>query len=828
MDEDRIALLTGALVHDLGKVALRAGAGEKRLDHSALGKSQLETITESWSHSKEMLECIQYHHAKYLSSVNLRPDHPAWIVCEADNIAAGADRRTKPSEGDSDFGMSSYKMDKCLDNIFNLVRTARNNQDTRQVYRLIYGLQEETEWISPQPDSINCSASQSEYAQIWAGIIHSLGAIKWGDPSYLNSLYGILEGYLSYVPSSTDTRQTADISLFDHSSLTAAIASCIHDWASERGMTDYRPIFTDPQAFRSQEVFLIAHGDLSGIQDFIYTISSKRALKSLRGRSLYLELLIEQMADEILDQLELTRANLLYSGGGGFYLLLPNTKKVQDLLTIARRKYNQWMLSHFSIDLFFGLAWSPASALHFMEEGTSNKETTADVFKSVAQQLSIQKLQRFSDIEPEVIFSPVKPEQGDRECTVCGRSSELDNIAGSDDSGDRNVCHTCRGLIQLGSKVIEDTTAPPEQKIQFLITSERPTMGLRLSLPSLDDTAWLTLSNTDELRRRLQLSPLSIKRIYSKNHYSSGLEFSTRIWVADYNYCVLTKSGAVEFKDFVDMRGDEGIGRVAVLRADVDNLGSLFAGGFRANAPDKTIYETLGRYATLSRSLSRFFKSHINHIADEKKRNIVLVYAGGDDIFAVGAWDEVLDFALDLRDRFQIFTAGKLSLSAGIGFFRHDFPISQMAERTGELEHAAKTGPKDQIALFGIQSKDGVSECKHVFGWDRFRDGVLPKRDFLLTYLKSGNRDDHSESTGKAFLYKVLELLLTADYKLSLARLAYLIARKEPSDSASSEMTKQYQDLRNNLYQWATNPDERQELVTAIMLSIYVVRKRGD
>jgi CRISPR-associated protein Csm1 len=55
--------------------------------------------------------------------------------------------------------------------------------------------------------------------------------------------------------------------------------------------------------------------DISGIQKFIYTISSKGALKGLRSRSFYLEMLLQHVIDCLLDKCGLSRANLIYSGG---------------------------------------------------------------------------------------------------------------------------------------------------------------------------------------------------------------------------------------------------------------------------------------------------------------------------------------------------------------------------------------------------------------------------------------------------------------------------------------------------------------------------------
>ena len=58
--------------------------------------------------------------------------------------------------------------------------------------------------------------------------------------------------------------------------------------------------------------------------------------------------------------------------------------------------------------------------------------------------------------------------------------------------------------------------------------------------------------------------------------------------------------------------GAPGIRRLGVLRADVDNLGSVFAHGL----PDDKA--SISRTATLSRALSYFFKHEINGILEKE------------------------------------------------------------------------------------------------------------------------------------------------------------------------------------------------------------------
>ena len=91
--------------------------------------------------------------------------------------------------------------------------------------------------------------------------------------------------------------------------------------------------------------------DVSGIQDFIYTITSKNALKTLRARSFYLEIMMEHMTDCLLEKLHLSRANLVYSGGGHCYILMPNTKKAKDTVESYMAEVNRWLLDKFQISL---------------------------------------------------------------------------------------------------------------------------------------------------------------------------------------------------------------------------------------------------------------------------------------------------------------------------------------------------------------------------------------------------------------------------------------------------------------------------------------------
>ena len=87
---------------------------------------------------------------------------------------------------------------------------------------------------------------------------------------YLNSLLAILEANLSYIPSSTSKRELADVSLFDHVKITAAVAQCLEQYLSEKRVYNYRDkLLIHGQESYKEKMFLLYSMDISGIQNFI-------------------------------------------------------------------------------------------------------------------------------------------------------------------------------------------------------------------------------------------------------------------------------------------------------------------------------------------------------------------------------------------------------------------------------------------------------------------------------------------------------------------------------------------------------------------------------
>ena len=133
----------------------------------------------------------------------------------------------------------------------------------------------------------------------------------------------------------------------------------------------------------------------------------------------------------------------------------------------------------------------------------------------------------------------------------------------------------------------------------------------------------------------------------------------------------------------------------------------------------------------------------------------------------MGPWDELLEVAVDIRKRLRDLTDGKLTISAGLGMFTHSFPITKMAEITGELETVAKDMPtKDSIALFGFDTSNLGQKptCHHVYQWDQLIDRVLDGKFKMLQSLLAVSRDGVVSDTSRmpfmrSSMYRIMELL---------------------------------------------------------------------
>lgn len=827
--KEKEILIKGALLHDIGKVCYRAM--KKRINHSKLGGDFLEQYLKSNEETERLLNCVRYHHKDYLQKAKLDKNDLAYIVYEADNIASGMDRRE--NEGEE----KGFDPKLNLDSIFSVFYSDKEIQVANK-YPLIY---KDINKSFNYPRTDISLATNSNYEAL-LNKIKSHFITKDISQISINQLLQIIEEGFSYVPSSTNRAEVCDISLYVHSKITSAVASCMKLYFDEQQIQDYKKYCfnSGSKIFRNEKIYLLVSGDISGIQDFIYTIPSKGALKTLRGRSLYIDLLLEEFIDEYLEQIGLSRANVLYSGGGHFYILAPNIEDTKKAIDKLQAKMNRWLMENIGINLYLAIGMAECSANNLMKS-----EAQGNLFAIVNKKLKDDKTIRYSKDENflEHIFNVEKEENtAKKECNIC---HNLVDKLWKYNSDEEIACEFCLNLYKLGQDILT-------QDLVFVISEEKIDGGIKIF--GKDKDLYMYAVNIEDI----DMFKGKILRIYSKNNLLES-DLAIRLYLADYS----AKNENDEVMTFDDLaksscKTDKGIKRLGVLRLDIDDLGIAFSSGFvsdKDKIEDNLRYATLSRYADLSKDISMFFKVAINKICagdltgcvdfEEKafnilgiakapKRKVNIIYAGGDDLFLVGAWDEVLEVAIDINRAFKQFTNGKLTLSAGMAMFSPTYPISKMAEIAGLLVQMSKNRKdKNSIALFGMETNlkaNGQLECKHIYTWADFEMKVCKeKMNYLLARLSFDGDKFNKLSVGKSLIYRLMDLIQLADEdKLNIARFAYVLARMQPKQDKDEQKRKVYEDFVSKMYQWINNNEDKKQLATALNLLVYYLRDKKE
>lgn len=827
--KEKEILIKGALLHDIGKVCYRAM--NKRINHSKLGGDFLEQYLKPSEETKHLLNCVRYHHKDYLQKAKLDKNDLAYIVYEADNIASGMDRRE--NEGEE----KGFDPKLNLDSIFSVFYSDKKIQVANK-YPLIY---KDINKAFNYPRKDISLATNSNYEAL-LNKIKSHFITKDINQISINQLLQILEEGFSYVPSSTNRAEVCDISLYVHSKITSAVASCMKLYFDEQQIQDYKKYCfnSGSKIFRNEKIYLLISGDISGIQDFIYTIPSKGALKTLRGRSLYIDLLLEEFIDEYLEQIGLSRANVLYSGGGYFYILAPNIEDTKKAIDKLQAKMNRWLMENIGINLYLAIGMAECSANNLMKS-----EAQGNLFAIVNKKLKDDKTIRYSKDEDflEYIFNVEKEKDtAKKECNIC---HNLVDKLWKYNSDEEIACEFCLNLYKLGQDILT-------QDLVFVISEEKIDGGIKIF--GKDKDLYMYAVNIEDI----DMFKGKILRIYSKNNLLEN-DLAIRLYLADYS----AKNENDEVMTFDDLaksscKIDKGIKRLGVLRLDVDDLGIAFSSGFvsdKDKIEDNLRYATLSRYADLSKDISMFFKVAINKICagdltgcvdfEEKafnifgiakapKRKVNIIYAGGDDLFLVGAWDEVLEVAIDINRAFKQFTNGRLTLSAGMAMFSPTYPISKMAEIAGLLVQMSKSKKdKNSIALFGMETNlkaNGQLECKHIYTWTDFEMMVCKeKMNYLLARLSFDGDKFNKLSVGKSLIYRLMDLIQLADEdKLNIARFAYVLARMQPKQDKDEQKRKVYEDFVSKMYQWINNNEDKKQLATALNLLVYYLRDKKE
>lgn len=853
MDEKIKKLVLGGLLHDIGKIVQRSEHDFSRKTHSRWGA---EYLISNGIHDEEILAQVLYHHnskkhheiKEAYKEKKIKEDSLAYITYCADNIAAASDRRGRGEDYDGWF----YKRFAPLYSVFNSLND--NGEPKREYFRFNKSiLFDERKIPYPEAKIDVVDYDHEYYKKILNSTIDTIcKAIN--DWDFINVALNNLEQYWTCIPDSTNVaRELVDISLYDHVKMTAAFGCCMYLYEKHKGITDYRGQFLlNSKEFYKEKAFVMYGLDVSGIQRFIYTVHSDGALKTLRARSFYIEILLQYIVDILLEKIGLTRVNVLYLGGGHADLLLPNVPSVLKQIEQTLDEVNNWLIGEFRTSLYLENGYCICSAHDLNAKKDDLKQDYSTINSVRTRMIQEKKVHRYSYKKLIELNSKCYQnhdgntiEKGDRECKVCHRIDNLVNKKSmqyyfKDQEEDEYLCKFCMSVLLNSSNILNrssdeemniDKQFKFDKDIFYIIDSCQETNMRNEYLLPLPFDKKLLFADQNTQQDHYWKS-------YSKNKICSVNKYSTFLWIADYRK---TDDTCDTTEEMVKLA--KGIDRIAVIRADVDDLGKAFAHGFEGK---EGAYDcnTISRKVTFSRMMSLFFKYHISYILEhgesylsfqeeKKQRNAVTVYAGGDDLFLVGSWDDIIEFAIDLYRKFGEYTQNKLTLSAGIGIYPAKYPMSSIAQEVGALQEKAKMNEgKNSVTLFHEDFK---------FHWDCFYNKVIGEKYRLISDFMSscGER-------GNSFLYHLLDLLKSVEKNpISLARYAFFISkfeptkRKEESDEEFAKRKTKYSTFREEIYKWMdsarkqganidNDKNDVKQCILAIYLYIYQMRKKEE
>ncbi len=782
-------LALAAFLHDLGKFAERARIGEAN-EKRADGTTRIEI--EKQLHCPHFNGRATHIHAAYtaigfdllerdlpdLAGERVTPFAP-WRDCDADDslinaaarhhrpdtflqwIIATADRLASGFERDS-FAAYNKASDEAP-------AQKLNHYTTRQwtLFERIH-LQERPasgRWryplkpLSPASifpvladryESADTNAAQAEYAALWNGFRAGLARIpaehRRNLALWLDHFDSLWLTFTHAIPSATaglGGSVRPDVSLYDHSKTTAALAVALWRFHDDRGDA--------PEAIREQlraqwdrlragdddsrqaweeEKFLLIQGDFFGIQDFIFASggeTQKRAAKLLRGRSFYVSLLAELAALRLLEALGLPPTSQVVNAAGKFLIVAPNTAEARATVRAVQAEFDGWFLSHSYGQSGIGLAMLPARARNFQAGKAGEDSPFRRLTQRLFEQLEEAKLKRFA-LCGEAPAGPLFRDFLDAftakgVCGIDGRSPA------TTEEGGIAVSALAADQIQTGHYLATQQRVLISTECLNHHTLKLPIFGyyVNFSHGEADTGRFGHEAKTGHLRRCWDFSlPESadapLWNGYARRHINAYVpRFGALNEFERSRYSGLDSPSVDEIKTLNhiardDRRLDEeghwyGQEALMTLKGDVDNLGRIFESGLER--------PTFARMAALSRQMNAFFAIYLPwlcaHGEDNgvsRYRNTYTVFAGGDDFFLIGPWHSTLRLAERMRKAFNRYVAGNpdIHFSAGLSMTKPGLPIRQLAALAEEGLEAAKAyapgGPntapvKNAVTCFG-------------------------------------------------------------------------------------------------------------------------------
>jgi CRISPR-associated protein Csm1 len=519
-------------------------------------------------------------------------------------------------------------------------------------------------------------------------------------------------------------------------------------------------------------------GDISGIQEFIFNVTSKKAAKTLKSRSYYIQMVSDLALNLILEKFHESK-RILYNGGGNFYIFLSSDEFEKfDIYGLQKEinkelQYDQIYLALSAIKLSgnFGQSWIDLKL-------KSNKN----------------KLQKFKG-QFELLETPFNFQEGENDNDIIRWRTITKQIY--------------QGLTEKKWSDINGN--------------------------NLLFKADLRQKFNSDIEQLIGKLPNWTPKLRTKDLYKEYISKEVRKREADKDAIQVKDGNIIDFHIIEGLAGVRtGTPKLGVLKMDVDNLSKWFN---KINTPeeaswlsqafsyffDKKVFEIWE--GTFMFSDHENIKKEDDPKSEELKKsqedhfcnNIYPIFSGGDDCFFVGGWDAILLFAKEIREYFALFNKElktilpqlfnvqdqQITLSAGLIIVDENYPVVRFAELVEEALHEAKLRPE----------KNSINIFNENLDWQRFYD-VINLKDKLFFLIKIRNESrailERIKHSAKGF-NKTQKLAALSHYPFQeIWRLKYYLSKVKKENVAFIEkhVFNDYEDAIINAFtdKTTTNP----------------------
>lgn len=695
-----------------------------------------------------------------LSAGGHNPQSPLqWIIAIADGLSRGWDIDQIETEGSAASKTADFRKSGLLP-IFEHLLAKDPEAGAHPVnYTWRYPLKEVSPRnIFPLQTSSSEDKTLPERNRLFKKFMQGLGKLAHKEQNlslWFEHFESLVMATASLLPAASST--VADISLYDHLRVTAALAAALYAYHKSTGTLAPAdiPLIKD----YSGQKFLIIGGDFYGIQSFIFSDSGearKNRSKILRGRSFAVSLFSELAADMLCRRIGIPSICVVLNTAGKFIIIAPNTEQTMQAMKEVESQVNEWLISISYGEMAIGMDSLEASPVDFA------RGNFLALWEKLSEKMAFRKcrkidLNRFGGTV-EGYLNGFNDKLEHSLCPFCGKRPSSESVEGANLIGDaKSSCRICRDHIFLGTKLVK--------KVRLAITAKEAVIyggdEAKLSEPifgeyqvAFIDGGLNEMARTGELMKYWDVfvdPEGEVFRDVTVRFINGSVPACTQETLEDRRLTGRSGKKKEELTDESNIgapktfehiacmalspneqgEGYLGIEALGVLKADVDQLGMLMSCGLK---PERF---TLARLATLSRQVNWYFALYLPHLLKVTPHfnDIYTVFAGGDDLFLIGPWNRVVDLAAELHSTFAEYVCKnrEIHFSAGITLHKTHTPLDKLAHQAEAALSRSKDEGRDRVTLFSETIKWSsfleLQEIKHQL--QEWRDSNLVNNAML-------------------------------------------------------------------------------------------------